>query len=98
MSGIIAEEYQKEIHAIFPKLLGDLAVVASLNRSTYEELVYLANKLYAIDGKIAAALVHYRKLPQESIKILVECHPETLLLYESLPIELARIMRFMERD
>lgn len=98
IDGIIADEYHKEIHVTFPKLLGDLAVVASLNSSTYEKLTSLANKLYAIDGKIAEALVHYKKSPQESTKVLKECYPETLSLYKDLPKELAKIMSFIDID
>jgi hypothetical protein len=50
------ERYDTEIHASFPKLLGALATVSSLNERAYNDLSVLAKHLFEIDGKIAGAL------------------------------------------
>jgi hypothetical protein len=92
----IVTAYQKEIHVTFPKLLGDLAGVASLNQQIYESLASLASSVYSLDGKIAGALARFKKTPDESLKILQECYPETTRLYQELPISLARIMKAPE--
>ena len=89
----LVTQYHKEIHTVIPQLLGSLAVVASINQKVYEELSALADKLYKVEGKIAKALADYKKSPEETLKTLEDCHPMTIQLYQSLPPDLAAIMR-----
>jgi len=86
-------QYQKEIHGTFPKLLGALAAVSSLNVGSYKALAALAEQIYTVDEKIADAFAQYKTAPEQTVKLLVQYHPDAVALYRSLPLDLARIMK-----
>lgn len=84
--------YQSEIHLHFPKLLGNLAVVASLNMGVYEKLASLAETLYGLDSHIAIAMLEHEKDPDELSRRLASLYPQATALYETLPKELTGII------
>ena len=84
--------YQSEIHLHFPKLLGNLAVVASLNVGVYEKLASLAERLYDMDSHIAIAMLEYENEPDELSRKLAHLYPEATELYKTLPAELTGII------
>jgi hypothetical protein len=67
-------------------------VVASLNLDVYTALSSLAETLYVIDGRIARALAEYERSPDAAIQSLAATHAEATQLYQTLPVDLARIM------
>jgi hypothetical protein len=89
-------DYHGEIHATFPKLLGALAAVSSLNARAYKELSVLADKVFAIEGKIAAALVDFKTSPHAATTGVAEQHVSATSLYRELPISLARVMKDLQ--
>jgi hypothetical protein len=93
----ISSIYSKEVHECIPKLLGYLAVVASLDKSLYEQLMALAQKLWELDEYIASAFVRYRESPTELSRVLKTSYPQSVELYRLLLAELAEIMRFYDR-
>jgi hypothetical protein len=51
------ELYNREVHDIFPKLLGALAEVASLNEDAYKKLAALEKDLHSLDREIIPYLM-----------------------------------------
>jgi hypothetical protein len=90
-------DYHGEIHATFPKLLGALAAVSSLNDRAYNELSVLADKVFAIEGKIAAALVGFKISAQAATSGVAEQHASATSLYRELPMSLARVMKDLQQ-
>jgi gas vesicle protein len=93
----LISQYHKEIHNIIPRMLGSLAVVASIDRQAYEELTVLAHKLQQIEDRIAEAFIEYKRSPKESLNALARCHEDAFDLHKSLPLEFATIMMSCNR-
>ena len=89
----VISQYHKEVHMIVPRLLGHLAVVASMDEEIHSRLAERWHELQKVDDKIADALVRYKKSPEVSVDALVECHSTIMGFYESLPMALAEILR-----
>ena len=89
----IGSKYNQEVHERIPKMLGQMAVVASLDQRMYEQLNRLAQQLWDIDGHIARAFVRYKDSPIELSRELKSRYRRSVELYELLPKELAEIMR-----
>lgn len=85
----LISQYHKEIHSVVPQLLGNLTVVASIDKRAYERLSNQWHELQKIDDKIADAFVNYQKSPEKSLTTLRGCHPEIMELYKSLPEKFA---------
>ena len=94
----IISNYHREIHDCFPKLLGYLTVVASLDKNAYEKLASLAEKIYEIDSKIAKASVANKNEPEALSASLAECYPAATALYRTLPLEITKIMSASQSD
>ena len=87
------DTYHTEVHATFPKLLGALATVSSLNERTYRDLQVLADKVFAIDSTIADALRGHATSPAATSAHVAQQRVAATELYQSLPLSIARIMR-----
>lgn len=85
----VTSQYHKEVHMIVPRLLGDLAVLASMDERVHSRLAEQWHELQKTEDKIADALVRYKKSPEESLDALIECHSRIMGLYKSLPMALA---------
>lgn len=90
-------DYHGEIHATFPRLLGALAAVSSLDDRAYSDLSVLADKVFGIDGKIADALADFKTSPQVASNAVAEHHARATDLYRDLPVSLARVMRDLKQ-
>lgn len=88
----LISQYHKEIHMIIPRMLGSLAVVAAIDKATYEELTILAHRLQQIEDRIAEAFIKYKRTPEESLSALAECHKDAFALHKSLPLSFESIM------
>jgi hypothetical protein len=87
------DEYHKEIHVTFPKLLGSLAEVSSLDDRAYKELLALADKIFKIDIKIAEALREFKTSSQQASEAVSWQHKEAVSLYRQLPDDISKIMK-----
>jgi hypothetical protein len=91
------ETYHAEIHATFPKLLGAMATVSSLNERVFQDLLVLADQIFVIDSEIAAALRGFPlSAPAASAKVARQRAAATTM-YKTLPISISRIMRDMRQ-
>jgi hypothetical protein len=93
LSASAVEGYHAEIHATFPKLLGALAAVSSLDDRAYRDLSELAEKVFAIDGAIADALRDFSGSPAIASGEVAKQRADATSLYRELPISIARIMK-----
>ncbi len=85
--------YHAEIHEGFPNLLGGLATVSSLNDRVYRELSELADKIFAIDSAIAAALQGYDQSPARASAEVAKQRKAATDLYKALPQSIGEIMK-----
>lgn len=88
----MARSYEEENHAVIPKLQGALAVVASLNLTTYEELQPLVHRLFVLDKHVTNAVVRLRTDRAGAIAALADQLDEVTTLQNSVPAELNRVM------
>jgi hypothetical protein len=99
LSGDKVSNYHAEIHESFPRLLGALAAVASLNDVAYKALLELANKVFKVDQQIAKALRDYENSPQMASANVSAHRNAATELYEELPRKIAEIMKYkLARD
>jgi uncharacterized membrane-anchored protein YhcB (DUF1043 family) len=85
--------YDGEIHTSFPKLLGALATVASLDRQTYDDFFVLAQGLFQIDNDIAKALRGFDASPGVASAAVAEQRTAATQEYRTLPKSIARESR-----
>jgi hypothetical protein len=90
-------DYHAEIHATCPKLLGALAAVSSLDARAYDELSVLADKVFAIEGKIADGLVDFKASAHAASSAVAEQHARATSLYHELPMSLAGVMKNLQQ-
>ncbi len=93
----VISQYENEVHTIYPRLLGALCVLASMDLSLYNELLLLSKELYALDGGIARAVAVYRDSSAEAARILKEHYPSVVDLYEKLPERIGGIMQARQK-
>lgn len=91
----LVTQYHKEIHGTFPKLLGALANVSSLDVDAYKALAALADQLYKVDAKIADALAQYKVAPEQTAELIAQYYPDAFTLYQSLPLGFTKIMKYV---
>ena len=93
LSAEAVETYHAEIHAIFPKLLGALATVSSLDDRAYWALSKPVEDVFAIDGAIADALRGFSASPTTASAEVSKRRADATSLYRELPVSIARIMK-----
>ncbi len=96
LSQEMASNYEREIHKVFPELLGSLAVTASLSLDAYNRLTPLAEEIYELDPRISRALVSFKVSPLESAKAVSATLPKATELYKQLPLQIAEILKATE--
>ena len=88
-------QYNSAIHVSIPKLLGSLAVLASLDLNTYRNLLPIARNLFALDAetaKIATKLTDPQSR-EEALEGLREQFKVAHALWDELPDQMASVMR-----
>ena len=83
--------YHAEVHASFPRLLGALASVSTLDANAHRELFALAEKVFAVDAALAAALAGFRTSPTTASELVAAQRATATRLYRELPISIGRI-------
>jgi hypothetical protein len=89
----VMANYHVEIHSATPKLLGALATVASIDESTYENLSKLADDVFDLDSKLAAALRGYLDSPSLTSQAVASLRAPITKLYKQLPKRIAAVMK-----
>jgi hypothetical protein len=83
--------YEAGIHAAYPKALGAMAVVASIDADLYQDLKIQADSLYDLESRVALAAI---SVPRgEANARLAPLYDEAVAFYTILPLELAKAMR-----
>jgi hypothetical protein len=93
LTSAVVENYHTEIHSIFPKLLGALATVSSIDETAYRELAALADRVFELDSAIAGALRKFAMSPTLASSEIAELRIEATELYRELPSTIAKIMK-----
>ena len=93
LSQAAVERYHAEIHATFPKLLGALATVSSVEDRVYRELSSLSDKVFELDGVIANALRAFDGSPPKASAEVAKQRSGATELYRELPRSVATIMK-----
>jgi hypothetical protein len=88
----LRERYEREVHEIYPPLLGAMCVAAALNLNLYDDLRTLVDEVYKLEGSVAVSLITaVRPGPNrdDALRNLVVLNPVVTKLYEELPTKLA---------
>lgn len=86
----MVHEYQAAVHAAYPKVLGAMSVVASMDAALFDRLWETVDALYAFEGRVAASAL---QVPDEgALSHLAAMNVEAKGLYVSLPGQLAGAM------
>lgn len=87
--------YETAVHATYPKVLGAMAVLASLDLGLYRSLAPTVDDLYNLEGDLARELgdLSATRRRRRSISKLVDQHATVVALYQSLPPKLADAMQ-----
>src|SRR3712207_1525771 len=82
--------YESSVHAAYPKVLGAMAVVASLDPTLFDRLKHHLDELYTFEGKVGDAAL---SLPDaDAMRALAAMNEEAKAFYVKLPQELASAM------
>lgn len=94
-----AMEYESAVHAIYPRILGAMAVLASLDLELYQRLQPLVDRLYDVEGKIGEHLtgLSHQSKHATSLAKLGEYLGVVKAFYLDLPPLLAEAMREADR-
>lgn len=91
------KSYEEAVNGAYGKLLGAVAMTASLNLDIYEQLRPLLNILYDLESRAAVALREFvaTRSPAATAELRI-CKIEAMRIRETLPPELNRIMELAE--
>jgi hypothetical protein len=78
------DQYDQEMHALLPEILGQHAVVAGMDRSVYLALSLLVRSVFEMDGTIGRAGLEFVPGESESAKSLSEKYEDALDLESRL--------------
>jgi hypothetical protein len=86
--------YDNAVHASIPKLLGSLAVLASLDKIMYDNLALIAEELFAFEGDTARVAIPVREPEsrESAIKALAARFVPAEALWRGLPLKMAAVM------
>ena len=86
--------YHAATHTALPKVLGSLAIVASVDVELFKRLDQIAVALYNFEGAVALAAL---TVPHERALVkLAALNKEAHDYYESLPLDLAKAMKIAQ--
>ena len=90
--------YEAAVHKAYPRLLGAMAVLASMNLDLYDRLNLLTEKIYAAEGNIGTLItgLHSAETRQDSLAGLRPLHGPVAAFYKSLPPEMAKAMELAD--
>jgi hypothetical protein len=91
--------YEAAVHATYPKILGAMAVLASLDLGLYHSLVPIVDHVYDLEGDLAGQIGGLSQSTHRpgSIAELANRHATVVALYQSLPPKLAESMHEADR-
>lgn len=90
-------EYEEQIHRAYPRLLGALAKVASLDLNLYHELHLICERIYHLEENVALAVRDSATTSTgTTFQVLAQQMATVRGLERDLPPEMARIMHAAE--
>jgi len=95
----LAAAYESAVHAVYPKILGAMAVLASLDLELYQTLQPLVDQLYNVEGAIGELItgLSHRRERTASLRRLSEYHSVVKTIYVDFPPRLAEAMQYADR-
>ena len=90
--------YETAVHDGYPRLLGAMAVLASMNMALYQRLVPMVDRIYEMEGEIGRLItgLDSRRTRGGSLAKLKQLNEPVKALYVALPPEMAEAMRFAD--
>jgi hypothetical protein len=90
--------YESTVHDSYPRLLGAMAVLASMDMTLYNQLMPLADRIYDTEGEVAKLIggLGSRRKRGDSLAQLRQLKDPVTALYRTLPPEMAEAMRYAE--
>jgi hypothetical protein len=88
-------DYNQAVHVSIPKLLGALAVLASLDETTFRKLKPIADELFEFEGTTARAAIGLseRKTREAALRRLAFRFDRAYSLWIVLPKKMAEVMK-----
>jgi hypothetical protein len=88
-------KYNEAVHVSIPKLLGQLAVLASLDEEAYKRLVPIADELFRFEGMTARDAIGLgeESSRQGAVRRLASRYEDAERLWKKLPLDMARVMK-----
>lgn len=93
------EAYEEAVHKAYPRLLGAMAVLASLDLKLYNLLLPLTEQLFAFESDIGKEITRVSQpdTAEEAIAVLRDLRPAITALYLTLPPQLAEVLQAADR-
>jgi hypothetical protein len=90
----LGSAYENAIHAIYPRILGAMAVLASLDVVLYRKLRPVLDDMYDVDEKIGKEVCHVAQPERHvaAVARLADQHEAARAFYRDLPEKLAEFM------
>jgi hypothetical protein len=87
--------YESAVHDAYPKVLGAMAVLASMNIDLYQRVTPMVDRIYEMDGEIGRHITGLgsRRTRRGSLEKLKQLNEPVKALYVALPPEMAEAMR-----
>lgn len=91
----MAEIYESAVHNGYPKLLGAMAVLASLDMESYKQIVPLVERIYDAENQVGQLLagLDSRRKRGNSVRLLGQLNGPIKALYVDLPPAMAEAMQ-----
>jgi hypothetical protein len=92
------ESYESSVHESYPKMLGAMAVLASMDVGLYNQLTPLMERLFEAEGRIGRLIngLGSRRKQGSSVTQLKQLNEPIRTLYRELPPEMAEAMRYSD--
>lgn len=85
-------EYDNEMHELLPQITGLHAMVAALDRASFDRLSGLVERVLVADERIGRASLEFMTGSSDSATALAACFEETMLLERTIPQVVADVI------
>jgi len=72
----MAKSYDAEVHRVSPQIVGQLALIAMLDKAVADKLAPLATEVFALDAQIGTAVVQAEKDEATGVEALRQLHAD----------------------
>lgn len=94
----ITAAYEAAVHDSYPRLLGAMAVLASMDMGLYQRLTPMVDRIYQTEGQVGRIIsgLESRRTRGGSLAKLKQLNEPVKALYVALPPEMAEAMRYAD--